>query len=455
MVGRDRGALVAVALAVALIAAQRVRERRRPVRARARPRADADRQREPALQPREAQILSPKNGQLVRGTTVEMKVSLKDATIVPATTTDIVPDEGHLHVILDDQLISMTGDTSQLLANLTPGQHLLKVEFVASRPRAVRPAGDRGGRVRGAAVSGAPTARIAARGRTCGSRSRSWPGSACCSSASRSCRRRRDPGRAPRAPSSRRSSWPRSWCPWHAGRRPAAPGDRGRRRPRGRRDGRPRRRAPGRRAARRVGAPARAPRRRRRGGAVPPGGATAGSRASEPRSPSSAPRCCSPRSTCRSTAWRRSPSTWAPGSCSRGSDGPRAPGPSPRHPCRGQRAGGGASMISGSRALALLPRRWWRAACTRGDAHRRVRVGAVYPLSGSQGPGRHRRAPRRPARRRPREPGRRHRRPAHRDRLGRHVRAPTRRAARSTSCTPPASTSCSAATAARSRRPPP
>ena len=77
-------------------------------------------------------VISPTNGQVVTGTTVRMKVSLKDATIVPATTTDIVPDEGHLHVILDDQLISMTGDTTQLLANLTPGQHLLKVEFVAS-----------------------------------------------------------------------------------------------------------------------------------------------------------------------------------------------------------------------------------------------------------------------------------------------------------------------------------
>jgi hypothetical protein len=77
-------------------------------------------------------IVSPTNGQVVTGTTVRMKVSLKDATIVPATTTDIVPDEGHLHVILDDQLISMTGDTTQLLSNLTPGQHLLKVEFVAS-----------------------------------------------------------------------------------------------------------------------------------------------------------------------------------------------------------------------------------------------------------------------------------------------------------------------------------
>ena len=82
--------------------------------------------------PAKLKIVTPKNGQVVRGTTVEMKVSLKDAKIVPATSANIVPDEGHLHVILDDQLISMTGDTTQLLSNLTPGQHLLKVEFVAS-----------------------------------------------------------------------------------------------------------------------------------------------------------------------------------------------------------------------------------------------------------------------------------------------------------------------------------
>jgi hypothetical protein len=82
--------------------------------------------------PAKLKILTPKNGQVVQGTTVEMKVSLEGATIVPATSATIVPDEGHLHVILDDRLISMTGDTSQLLSNLTPGQHLLKVEFVAS-----------------------------------------------------------------------------------------------------------------------------------------------------------------------------------------------------------------------------------------------------------------------------------------------------------------------------------
>jgi len=77
-------------------------------------------------------ILSPRNGQVIHGTTMQLKVSLKDAEVVPATTTDIVPDEGHLHVILDDQLVTMTGDLQQVIANLTPGQHLIKVEFVAS-----------------------------------------------------------------------------------------------------------------------------------------------------------------------------------------------------------------------------------------------------------------------------------------------------------------------------------
>ena len=77
-------------------------------------------------------IVSPQNGQVIRGTTVQLKVSLKDAKVVAATTTDVVPDEGHLHVILDEQLVTMTGDLEQLIANLTPGQHLLKVEFVAT-----------------------------------------------------------------------------------------------------------------------------------------------------------------------------------------------------------------------------------------------------------------------------------------------------------------------------------
>jgi hypothetical protein len=35
-------------------------------------------------------------------------------------------------VILDDQLISMTSGFEQTIPDVAPGQHLLKVEFVAS-----------------------------------------------------------------------------------------------------------------------------------------------------------------------------------------------------------------------------------------------------------------------------------------------------------------------------------
>jgi len=77
-------------------------------------------------------IVSPTNGQVIEGSTVEVEADLQGAEIVQATSTDIVPDEGHLHVILDDQLISMTSGLRQTIDDVAPGQHLLKIEFVAS-----------------------------------------------------------------------------------------------------------------------------------------------------------------------------------------------------------------------------------------------------------------------------------------------------------------------------------
>jgi hypothetical protein len=82
--------------------------------------------------PAKLTILAPKNGEVVHGTSVELRVRLQHAKIVPATTTNITPTEGHLHVILDDQLISMTEGTQQQVTGLTPGLHRIQVEFVAS-----------------------------------------------------------------------------------------------------------------------------------------------------------------------------------------------------------------------------------------------------------------------------------------------------------------------------------
>lgn len=77
-------------------------------------------------------IVSPKVSEIVHGSTVDLRVKLKGAKLVPATTTDIVPDEGHLHVILDDTLISMTQGLEQEIPDVPPGEHRIMVEFVAS-----------------------------------------------------------------------------------------------------------------------------------------------------------------------------------------------------------------------------------------------------------------------------------------------------------------------------------
>ena len=77
-------------------------------------------------------IVEPKVGQVVHGSNVDLRVKLQDAKLVPATTTDIVPDEGHVHVILDDKLISMTEGLEQSIPDVPPGEHRITVEFVAS-----------------------------------------------------------------------------------------------------------------------------------------------------------------------------------------------------------------------------------------------------------------------------------------------------------------------------------
>ena len=77
-------------------------------------------------------IVLPKVGEVVHGSSVDLRVKLQDAKLVPATTTHIVPDEGHLHVILDDMLISMTQGLEQTIPDVAPGEHRIMVEFVAS-----------------------------------------------------------------------------------------------------------------------------------------------------------------------------------------------------------------------------------------------------------------------------------------------------------------------------------
>jgi hypothetical protein len=89
--------------------------------------------------PAKVAILSPTNGQVVHGPNVKIRIRLTGAKIVPATTTDIVPTKGHLHVYLDDQIVSMNFKLTGDIGGLKPGLHILRVEFVASDHRPFDP----------------------------------------------------------------------------------------------------------------------------------------------------------------------------------------------------------------------------------------------------------------------------------------------------------------------------
>jgi len=82
--------------------------------------------------PAKIEILSPTNGATVKGPTVHVRVKLTGARIVPAVTTHITPTQGHLHVFLDGKIVSMNFSADATIPNVSPGRHLLNVEFVAS-----------------------------------------------------------------------------------------------------------------------------------------------------------------------------------------------------------------------------------------------------------------------------------------------------------------------------------
>jgi hypothetical protein len=77
-------------------------------------------------------LISPTNGQTVTGSVVHVQVGLQGARIVPATTTHITPTTGHIHVYLDNKIVAMNFRLSDDISNVSPGMHVMRVEFVAS-----------------------------------------------------------------------------------------------------------------------------------------------------------------------------------------------------------------------------------------------------------------------------------------------------------------------------------
>ena len=88
-------------------------------------------------------VVSPTDGQSVAGPTVHVVISITGGTVVAATTIAIRPDEGHIHLYVDNNLVSM--NYGMTLDQAVPaGTHVMRAEFVAAdhvpfNPRVVTP----------------------------------------------------------------------------------------------------------------------------------------------------------------------------------------------------------------------------------------------------------------------------------------------------------------------------
>lgn len=77
------------------------------------------------------EIVEPAQGSTVIGATAHIVLKLTGAKIVTETTTSIRPDEGHVHLYVNGQLVSMNYGLEQDIP-VTSGSLVVKAEFVAA-----------------------------------------------------------------------------------------------------------------------------------------------------------------------------------------------------------------------------------------------------------------------------------------------------------------------------------
>ena len=81
--------------------------------------------------PATVEIVQPDAGATITGTTAHVVLKLTGATIVPATTTELRPDQGHVHLYVNNVIVSMNYGLEQDIP-VQPGSIALKAEFVAA-----------------------------------------------------------------------------------------------------------------------------------------------------------------------------------------------------------------------------------------------------------------------------------------------------------------------------------
>jgi hypothetical protein len=76
-------------------------------------------------------LLAPEPGASVEAP-VTVRVALEGARLAEEVSSDIRPDEGHIHVKLDGETITLLAGLEYTIEDIEPGPHVLEVEFAAA-----------------------------------------------------------------------------------------------------------------------------------------------------------------------------------------------------------------------------------------------------------------------------------------------------------------------------------
>lgn len=88
--------------------------------------------------PAELTIVQPEPGGVYPPDDVPVRLELENAEIVEEVSTDLRGDEGHIHLALDGETVTLLGGLDENLADLVDGgslesgMHVLEAEFVAA-----------------------------------------------------------------------------------------------------------------------------------------------------------------------------------------------------------------------------------------------------------------------------------------------------------------------------------
>jgi hypothetical protein len=81
------------------------------------------------------EFVSPKPGDVIHGSKLTVELKLTGGRLVPVSDTRPRPDAGHVHLFVDDRIVSMVNGLKEELSGVMPGQHSLRAEFVMANHR--------------------------------------------------------------------------------------------------------------------------------------------------------------------------------------------------------------------------------------------------------------------------------------------------------------------------------